>query len=241
MQLNLMLIKKIAEEELSINIAGKTLEKFGKHYELLLDWNQKLNLTRITNPDEAAVKHYIDSLLSLRYIDNAKSMQGLSLLDVGTGAGFPGIIIKLCIPQLRMYFIESSAKKCDYLSNVLKNLDVEAEIINIRAEEYARQAWESFDYVTSRALAEPLISVELCVPFLKVKGKYIQLAGPSAIRQINELRSFSREVGAELIKSDLIELPLGYGRRLLNVYNKTGNTPHKYPRNPKKIKKIYKK
>lgn len=240
MQLNLALIQSTINDKLAIDLSEQTLEKLNKYYELLIKWNKIINLTRITESNEATVKHYIDSLLLLKYIDGISLKKGLTLLDVGSGAGFPGIPIKLCISQLRLYLLESSAKKCDFLSSVLEILGLKAEIINKRSEEYAKEARESFDYVTSRALAEPLVSLELCLPFLRIGGKYIQFAGPSAIHQVKKLESFSKEIGGKLISLDPVVLPLGYGKRLFIVYQKFEHTSLKYPRSPKKIRKILK-
>lgn len=217
--LDLALLKNTINSTLSTIISKQKLTKLNKHYQLLIEWNKKINLTRITEPEEATIKHYIDSLLCLKFIDGF-SPDKTTMLDVGTGGGFPGIPLSICLPNIKLYLLESSAKKCTFLQNVLQTLELNAEIINKRAEDYAKEARVTFDFIVSRALADPIASLKLCSPFLKIRGRYIQFAGPSAIQRIEELKKLSRKIGVRLENFESYTLPLGAGERLFIVYSK---------------------
>ena len=160
-------------KKLGITLIDSQLEKLNKFYELLISWNQKMNLTRITEKEDVYLKHFYDSLTISKVID---LNQYLTLCDVGSGAGFPGIVLKICFPNLKITLLDSLQKRVNYLNEIIKDLNLkDIEAIHTRAEDYAKQNREKFDVVTARAVANLKILSELCIPMVKVSGSFIAM------------------------------------------------------------------
>ena len=162
-------------EKLGIKLSKNQLEQLEEFYELLIDYNEKVNLTRITEKEDVYLKHFYDSLTLIKAIDLNK---GLTLCDVGTGAGFPGIVLKICFPQLKITLVETLQKRVRFLYLVKEKLNLkDLFICKERAEIFARNNRNKYDIVTSRAMARLNILNEMCIPLVKVNGYFIPMKG----------------------------------------------------------------
>ena len=213
----------IISRDLSPEKAGK----FGKYYEMLTEWNKMMNLTAITEPDEVALKHFADSLTVMKYIDPSKPA---TLADVGSGAGFPGIPLKIMMPDLEVTLIDSLGKRVRFLEAVIGELKLDGiRAIHARAEDAARkkQLREQFDYATARAVAPMNILTEYCMPFVKTGGCFIAMKGPGEERYENALK----ELNGEVISDELFALDSeGTITRRIICIRKTAPVSGKYPR-----------
>ena len=214
-------------EKLGIKITEEKLSKLEKFYELLISWNEKMNLTRIIEKEEVYLKHFYDSLTLIKAID---LKQELTLCDVGSGAGFPGIVLKIVFPNLKITLIDSLQKRVNYLNEIIKELELaNIEAIHTRAEDYAKNHREEYDIVTARAVANLKLLSELCIPMVKVNGYFIAMKA-NAIEEIKEAKDIIKDLGARL--EDTIEflLPIEESNRTLIKIIKLKNTNQKYPR-----------
>ena len=219
-------------DELGLGADDDTVRKFGQYSKLLREWNQKINLTAITDDDGITVKHFLDSLLPLKYVD----ISGGSLADIGTGAGFPGLPIKLARPEVKLTLIDSLKKRISFLSAVCGELGVEADCVHGRAEELGRKELrDSFDTVVSRAVANMTALSEYCLPFVKVGGKFIALKSKDADAEIDAARPIIGTLGGRI--ADIIKAPLPESDivRTIVVTEKIKPTPAAFPRPAKKI------
>ncbi|MBO4326928.1 MAG: 16S rRNA (guanine(527)-N(7))-methyltransferase RsmG [Clostridia bacterium] len=224
---------------LPMKLTAEQAEKFEKYYELLTGWNKVMNLTAITGPDDVALRHFADSLTVLPYIDRiAESAEAakeaktgaISVVDVGTGAGFPGIPLKIMRPQLEVTLLDSLEKRLRFLDAVIGELGLEnIRTVHARAEDAGRkgQYRERFDAAVARAVAPMNILAEYCLPLVRQGGQFIAMKGPAEERFDSALR----ELRGELISDDIFELgdEEKLTRRIICVA-KTGKTPQKYPR-----------
>ena len=180
------LLKKYSSE-LGIPISEDQLNTFQHYSEILLYWNSKFNITRITKPLEIQIKHFLDSITLLKLIPHHIPIP-LKLIDIGSGGGFPGIPIKILLPNLKLTLVESTKKKCDFLSTVLKELNLEhSDVIYGRAEDLGHDDTfrNSFDIVTARALAQMSVLTELCLPFCKIDGNLVAWKTPDNSTSFN--------------------------------------------------------
>ena len=206
------------------------IELFDAYASFLLTENAKYNLTSITDPDEIRQKHFIDSLLLLEVAEVA---QGASLLDIGSGAGFPGVPLKIARPDLQISLLESTAKKAAFLRLLGEQLKLEFAVINERAETAAYQSVlrGQFDFVVSRAVAALPLLCELCLPFVKAGGTFAAYKGTRerAEQELAQAGQAIKILGAELvgIESEQTE----YGERTILLLKKISQTPRNYPRN----------
>ncbi len=201
-------------------------EQLLKYYNLLIKANEKVNLTRITEPLEVVEKHYIDSLLALPYIE-----VGASCIDIGTGAGFPGIPLLIARPDIKLTLLESQSKRIEFLKEVLNALDLNASVLHSRAEEAARQPThrEQYDIALSRAVAKLNTLLELTLPFVKVGGSAICYKGKAA----KEEAALANEACEKLFCTlNIKEMSLEYGERSLVLAKKYKKTHQLYPRKP---------
>lgn len=210
-------------------------EKFSLYAKMLVEWNEKINLTGITDPRGIAVKHLLDSLLPLK---NVEIPQGASLIDVGTGAGFPGLPIKIYRPDIKLTLLDSLNKRVNFLAEVCKETGATAECIHARAEECGRNEKyrEKFDFAAARAVAALPVLAEYCLPFIKVGGTFIAMKGPNEDPKDGE--TAVKQLGGEI--SDIFEYTLPDGdcsRRKLICVKKIRPTEKKYPRNSGQISK----
>ena len=214
-------------EKLGIKLTEEKLNKLEKFYELLISWNEKMNLTRIIEKEEVYLKHFYDSLTLIKAIDLT---QELTLCDVGSGAGFPGIVLKIVFPNLKITLIDSLQKRVNYLNEIIKELELtNIEAIHTRAEDYAKNHREDYDIVTARAVANLKLLSELCIPMVKVNGYFIAMKA-NAIEEIKESKDIIKYLNARL--EDTIEflLPIEESNRTLIKINKITKTNSKYPR-----------
>ena len=214
-------------KELNQNNIDKSINvnKFYEYMKLLLEWNKKINLTSITDEQEFIIKHFIDSLTVSRYIvDKSK------LIDVGTGAGFPGLPLKLFYVELDVTLIDSVNKKVNVINEIIEKLRLtNIEAIHIRAEDFAKNNREKYDFAVSRAVANMSTLVEYLIPFVKIGGKIICMKGPNLETEINDSKNAIRILGGEIECIDNITIDKNLERNIV-IIKKIKETPNKYPR-----------
>lgn len=222
-------------KDYKITLTENQYEQFQKYFELLAEWNEKMNLTAITDESGVALKHFADSLSLLNFVDIP---QNSSLADVGTGAGFPGVVLKIARPDIKLTLIDSLNKRLVFLGEVCAQLGIEAELIHSRAEDGARdeKLRESFDFAVSRAVARMNVLSEYCLPYVKVGGAFCAMKGAQANEEFKESLNANNTLGGKLEKKYFFELPENGGERAIAVVRKVKNTPQKYPRQSGKIK-----
>lgn len=222
-------------KDYKITLTENQYEQFQKYFELLVEWNEKMNLTAITDESGVALKHFADSLSLLNFVDIP---QNSSLADVGTGAGFPGVVLKIARPDIKLTLIDSLNKRLVFLGEVCAQLGIEAELIHSRAEDGARdeKLRESFDFAVSRAVARMNVLSEYCLPYVKVGGAFCAMKGAQANEEFKESLNAINTLGGKLENKYFFELPENGGERAIVVVRKVKNTPQKYPRQSGKIK-----
>lgn len=222
-------------KDYKITLTENQYEQFQKYFELLVEWNEKMNLTAITDESGVALKHFADSLSLLNFVDVP---QNSSLADVGTGAGFPGVVLKIARPDIKLTLIDSLNKRLVFLNEVCSQLGIDAELIHSRAEDGARdeKLRESFDFAVSRAVARMNVLSEYCLPYVKVGGAFCAMKGAQANEEFKESLNAINTLGGKLEKKYFFELPENGGERAIAVVRKVKNTPQKYPRQSGKIK-----
>lgn len=222
-------------KDYKITLTENQYEQFQKYFELLAEWNEKMNLTAITDENGVALKHFADSLSLLNFVDIP---QNSSLADVGTGAGFPGVVLKIARPDIKLTLIDSLNKRLVFLGEVCAQLGIEAELIHSRAEDGARdeKLRENFDFVASRAVARMNVLSEYCLPYVKVGGAFCAMKGAQANEEFKESLNAINTLGGKLENKYFFELPENGGERAIAVVRKAKNTPQKYPRQSGKIK-----
>lgn len=212
----------------------KQKEQFGRFFELLVDWNQRMNLTGITEEPEVYAKHFYDSLDPFLEVDfsNLKAV-----CDVGTGAGFPGMPLAIAYPDVHFDLIDSLGKRIDFLNFCIGELGMNNAVAHhVRAEDFAAEKRETFDLVTSRAVARLNILAELCVPLVKVGGSFITLKGPAGHAELVEAKQGCLRLGVKHQKSVDVDIE-EIGERVNIYFEKVEATPKKYPRPFGQIKK----
>ncbi len=223
-------IETIYEEE----ILGEKKEKLEEFRSLLLEYNQKYNLTAITEEKDVTYKHFLDSAAGLDLFEQNKKVA-----EIGSGAGFPSIVLKILRPDLQFDLFESVGKKCEFLKVVVEKLCLEKmHIYNLRAEDAAKvdNFREKYDYVTARAVARMNTLCEYCLPFVKVGGQFIAYKGGDG-EEIAEAKTAYEKLGGRVKNVYCYDLPEGYGARRLAVVEKIKKTPEKYPRGQGKERK----
>jgi 16S rRNA (guanine527-N7)-methyltransferase len=219
-------------ERLGIPFGEAEAERFAAYLEALLDWNRRVNLTRITEPAAIAVKHFLDSLTCLR---TAPFARGVRVADVGSGAGLPGVALGIVRGDLRLTLIEASARRCEFLRHVVERVGLEgAEVACLRAEEAGRQDYyrESYEVVVSRAVARLAVLAEYALPLARVGGVFLAQKGPRVQAELNEAAGAIETLGGIVQASERFELPEGGGSRVVVVIGKESSTPARYPRRP---------
>ncbi|MDE7163264.1 MAG: 16S rRNA (guanine(527)-N(7))-methyltransferase RsmG [Clostridia bacterium] len=214
-------------------ISGEYGEKFGQFKNLLLDYNNKFNLTAITDEKEVYIKHFLDSVAGESFFT-----KNASVVEIGSGGGFPSVPLKLIRDDLHFLLIESTGKKCSYLQTVVDNLNLNnVQVKNARAEDAAREVIyrEKFDFAVARAVARLNTLCEYCMPFVKVGGKFIAYKGDND-DEIREAANAIKILGGELEKTEKYELPDGEKRTLI-IIKKVAHTPKQYPRGQGKERK----
>ena len=199
--------------------------------EAVVKQNEVMNLTAITEPTQVAKLHLLDSLSVLK----AANLEGKSLIDVGCGAGFPGVPVKIGCPEVKLTLLDSLGKRMAWLERILPELGVEAECVTARAEEFAAQRREQYDYATSRAVARLNILLELTAPFVKVGGAVLAMKGAAAREELEEAKSAISKLGLKL--ESVADFPVDGTSHSVIVLRKVKPTPLQYPRAYAKIKK----
>lgn len=221
------IIKEYAKE-ISIELDDKKVEQFYMYMELLLEWNEKINLTAITKPEEVILKHFIDSLTIIN-----KIKPNTKIVDVGTGAGFPGIPIKIVKEDIEIVLVDSLNKRIHFLDEVIQKLGLtKIETIHARAEELGRnkKIRETFDYATSRAVANLSTLSEYLMPFVKVGGNVIAMKGSEIEEELQKAQKAISILGGEVIAVEKFILPKSDIKRHIVTIKKRNMTPMKYPR-----------
>lgn len=226
---------EISREKFSscgIDLTKNLYDKFNIYADFLVEYNEKVNLTAITDPMEILCKHFIDSACLLKYVDISNNS---SLIDVGTGAGFPSVPLKILRPDIRLTLLDSLNKRIDFLKQLCDKLEIDADFIHGRAEDISKmpEYREKFDYSCARAVANISTLSELCIPFVKVGGSFISMKGPT--------EDVSRGTNAIEILGGSVDNSIDYSlfdeQRRIFVIRKISQTPIKYPRNSAQIKK----
>ena len=224
LEFNNSLIEKA--NSIGVEISQKQAEQFYKYMELLLEWNEKMNLTAITEPEEVILKHFIDSLTIIPYLKEADTV-----LDIGTGAGFPGIPLKILEENKKFTLLDSLNKRIIFLQTVINELELKnIQAIHGRAEEFVSKERETYDIVTSRAVARLNVLLEYMLPFVKVGGRCICMKSFEIEEELKEAKKAIEILGGEIEKIDEITLPNTDIKRKIVVIKKVKNTPSKYPR-----------
>ena len=228
-----LFIKEV--EKLGIEVTDEKLNKLEKYYELLINWNEKINLTSITKKEDVYLKHFYDSLTLYKAYDLNKNIK---VLDVGTGAGFPGIVLKIFFDNIDITLIDALSKRIKFLNIVIDELKLKKiETVHARIEDFVKNNREKYDLVTSRAVAKLNILNELCLPALKVNGYFIpmkaNIEGEIEISQ-NSLNLLNSKI-ENIIN---FNLPIENSIRNLIVIKKENSINNKYPRSFDKIKKM---
>ena len=206
-------------------------EKFDAYAGLLKDWNSRVNLTAVTDDDEIRVKHFMDSLTILPYLEGSAGGGALRLVDVGTGAGFPGIPVAIERPEIEVTLVDSLEKRVRFLECVARELDLKnVRCVHGRAEDLGRdpEYRETFDFATARAVASMPVLLEYCLPFLKDGGKFIAMKGANAGEE--EFSGALKKLGGRLVKEDYFTLEGTDMKRCIFVVEKRGKMPAAYPR-----------
>ena len=215
-------------KQIDIEFNDKQLNQFYDYMNLLLDWNEKINLTAITEPEEVVLKHFIDSLTINKYIENNKT-----IADVGTGAGFPGIPLKIYRPDLNVVLVDSLNKRINFLNEVICKLDLKMiSAIHSRIEDFGKDKKhrENYDYVTARAVANLATLSEYLIPISKINGKCICMKGDEIEEELDNSKAAINILGGKIDKVDYFELPNSDISRNVIIIEKIKNTPNKYPR-----------
>lgn len=218
-------------QKCNIELSQDKADKLLKLYEFLVEYNQNVNLTAITDFEEVVVKHFVDSVLPFSMID-IKENSGF--IDVGTGAGFPSIPLMIVRPDLKGTLLEALNKRCVFLEKACELTEVDAKVIHGRAEDYAKEKREAFDFATARAVAAMPVLCEYCIPYVKTGGRFI------ALKSVNEDETQCEKavnvLGGKIAEIKDYTITNGDNRRLF-IIDKVSQTPTKYPRNPSMIKK----
>lgn len=218
-----------------VNLSEIQQKQLKRYYEILVDMSKVMNLTTITEEQDVYIKHFYDSILALKHLENAEN---ISILDIGSGAGFPGIVLKIVYPKVKITLLEPTKKRCDFLEMVIKELELnDINVINDRAENYIKERRNIYDIVTARAVASLNILSELSLGFVKINGYFIAMKGQNYQEELDISSNAINKMGGILDKIYTYNLPNDYGKRCILTIKKVKNTPNIYPRIYAKIKK----
>lgn len=225
-------------KHIDVSLDDSVFGKMLQFKELVIETNKSLNLTSITEPYKFIDLHIVDSLTVLKYIpDNAR------VIDIGTGAGFPGMILKAANPTLDIVLLDSTKKRLDFIDYAISELQFDKIVtLNGRAEELSKEATyrESFDVCVSRAVAKLPLLCEYCIPFVKQGGLFMAMKGANCDDELDLAGGLPAELGCRRFCIDRIQLPNNEGQRNIVCYTKESSTPQKYPRKNSVLKKLYK-
>ena len=222
-------------KKLGINLTNDQIDKLARFYQLLVTWNEKINLTTIIKEEEVYLKHFYDSLTLIKVVD---LRQHLTVLDVGTGAGFPGIVLKIVFPNLKITLLDSLTKRINYLNEIIKELDLhDIETVCSRCEEYTKINREKYDLVVARAVSHLKILSEMIIPTVKVNGYFIAMKA-NLNDELEKTIPMLKKLNSELKEIKEFSLPIENSKRTLVVIKKNAKTALLYPRKYSEIKKM---
>lgn len=219
-----------ALKEKGIELDDQQQKQFVIYFEQLVEWNEKMNLTAITDKPSVYLKHFYDSISAAFYIDFSGKK---TICDVGAGAGFPSIPLKICYPELEVTIVDSLNKRIGFLEHLAEELKLEnVEFVHARAEDFGQDAKyrAKFDIVTARAVARLSVLSELCVPLVKKGGIFVAMKGSAAKDELTDAKKALSVLGAEIKENHAFLLPVEESERNIFVFNKEKSTPGKYPR-----------
>lgn len=229
-----LLIEYAASMDLYIDF--EAAERLEEYKALLIEWNEKMNLTAITDEKEIIIKHFLDSISVLKYMELSSFSKSV---DIGTGAGFPGIPLKILRPDAEFTLLDSLNKRVNFLNTVIDKLSLKnIEAVHLRAEEGAskKEYRESFDYCFSRAVASLSVLSEYCLPYVKKGGSFVSYKGPDTKEEIASSQNALKILGGKIKKEEKVQLPQSDIIHSLIFIEKISHTPAKYPRKPGVIK-----
>ncbi|QKN24836.1 16S rRNA (guanine(527)-N(7))-methyltransferase RsmG [Caproicibacterium lactatifermentans] len=217
-----------------ISLSAEQCRQFQQYMEQLLEWNTKINLTAITEPEAFVQKHFLDSLYPLQWI----SLSGQRCIDVGTGAGFPGIPLKLAVPDMRLTLLDGLQKRLCVLEDISRNIKVDFNSLHARAEEAGKNVdqREQYNFAFARAVAPLPVLCEYCLPLVKVGGSFCAWKGPAAQEELADAQNALQVLGGKLERAEQYTLPDGSERTFLQIRHEK-HCPASYPRTTKKMKK----
>ncbi|MCK9267377.1 MAG: 16S rRNA (guanine(527)-N(7))-methyltransferase RsmG [Alkaliphilus sp.] len=235
-------ILKHGTKKMGIEISQYQIEQFIKYKDILLEWNQRMNLTAITEEREIIIMHFLDSISCLQtgYLSMRSTGESIRLIDVGTGAGFPGIPLKIMLPGIKLTLMDSLKKRIGFLKEAGKELGLDGvEFIHGRAEDFGKNKdyREKYNCVVSRAVAALNILVEYCLPFVKVGGYFICQKGPKLIEEMEEAKKAIKILGGKIVEQVKIDIPFSDREHYILITEKIKQTPIKYPRKAGKLSK----
>ena len=222
-------ILKKHSSDYGINIDDALVERLTTYGQLLREWNDKINLTAILDDEGIAVKHFLDCLLVGKY---AEFKAGDKIIDVGTGAGFPGLVLAAAYPECKVTLLDSTGKKLKAVADIAEKMGVDnVTVVHMRAEDAGKKPEfrEQYDYATARAVAELRVLLEYTLPFVKVGGTFLSLKGASALEEIDGATASLKTLGGKINGTNEFSLPGGDKRAIINV-KKISHIPSKYPR-----------
>lgn len=222
--------------KIGVELNQAQLKQFMTYKDMLIEWNEKMNLTAITDDREIILKHFVDCLA----LCSGADMSGKKIIDVGTGAGFPGVPVKIACPDIDITLLDSLNKRITFLNELTKALGLEkTDCVHMRAEDGGNDKVlrESFDMCISRAVANLSVLCEYCLPFVRVGGMFISMKGSDVTQEVSEAEKAIRVLGGEISEIKTVSIPETDINHSLIIINKIKATPSKYPRKAGKVKK----
>ena len=220
-------------QKMGINLYKEQIKKFSRFLELLVQWNQKINLTSLKTPRGIIIKHFLDSISCVKVINKYSDTEGINIIDVGAGAGFPGMPIKIICPSIRLSLLEARKKKALFLEKIIGEMNFQqVEILNGRAETFGKSEdyRERYDIAISRAVARLNVLSEYCLPLVRVGGLFVAQKGRSYKEETEKSLKTVQVLGGELIGVENVLIPFINQERYLLVIKKIKDTPSEYPR-----------
>ena len=222
--------------KIGVELNQAQLKQFMTYKDMLIEWNEKMNLTARTDDREIILKHFVDCLA----LCSGADMSGKKIIDVGTGAGFPGVPVKIACPDIDITLLDSLNKRITFLNELTKALGLEkTDCVHMRAEDGGNDKGlrESFDVCISRAVANLAVLCEYCLPFVRVGGMFISMKGPDVSQEISEAEKAIKVLGGEISEIKTVSIPETDINHSLIIIKKIRSTPSKYPRKAGKVKK----
>lgn len=207
------------------NLINEHLSEFEKYYNSLISFNEKVNLTAITNQEDVFIKHFLDSILSIEEIK-----ENSNVIDIGAGAGFPSLPIKIVRPDIKLTMLDSLNKRINFLNQICSELNIESTNVHARAEDYIKNNREKFDIALARAVARLNTLVEYLLPYVKIGGLVLAYKGSNYLEELSESKRAIELLGGKYLKTISFNLPENKGERNIIVIEKIKPTPKSYPR-----------